>query len=162
MERGRDGADVQAAPRRQMPLWPALHLGRRQLHLGLLLGTANEKLRLNPRKSCFRQPLRIHHQWRLRGQLSPEAAAAGLYRASPGGLVADLSLPCPGSRNAPASDRHRPVQVRRVQAERGDQGCPQTRITGKGRPYLDGNRICDHPVTHLDGGSGVASPESST
>ena len=62
--------------------------------------------------------------------LSTEAAAAGLARAARLGLVADLPLPCAGARHAAASDRHRPVQIRRVQAQRIHQGNARTRITG--------------------------------
>ena len=45
-------------------------------------------------------------------------------------MVAGLSLPCAAARDAHASDRHRPVQICRIQAERGDQGRCETRITG--------------------------------
>ena len=56
-----------------------------------------------------------------RPHLRLEAAAAGDPRAARLRLHADLSLPCPAARDAVASDRHRPLQIRRVQAERADQ-----------------------------------------
>ena len=70
--------------------------------------------------------------------LPPEAAAAGVSRAARLGLFAGLSLPRVAARDAPAPDRHRPVQIRRVQAERVDQGRANPDYWKKGRPYLDG------------------------
>jgi hypothetical protein len=48
--------------------------------------------------------------------------------------------PChvPPRGDAAASDRHRPVQIRRVQAEQSIKTDPQHRLLEAGRPYLDG------------------------
>ena len=97
----------------------------------LLLGNSAEKLRLNPRKPWYRNLDEVVAERRRRGDLPAEAAAARVYRVSRLGLYADLSVPRAGARDAAASDRHRAVQVRRVQAERIHQGRRATRITGK-------------------------------
>ena len=97
----------------------------------LLPGKASEKLRVNPRKAWYRNLEEVTDERRLRGDLSPEAAAAGLYRAARVRVVAGLSLPRAAARHAPASDRHRPVQIRRVQAERSRSRWHATRITGR-------------------------------
>ena len=96
----------------------------------LLMGTGSDKLRINPRKSWYSNVDEVTHERRLRGHLPPEAAAAGAVGAARLGLGADLSLPRAGARDAPASDRHRAVQIRRVQAQRIHQGRRATRITG--------------------------------
>ena len=46
----------------------------------MLTGKSSEKLRVNPRKSWYRNLAAGYHQRRLRGHLSSEAAAAGLSR----------------------------------------------------------------------------------
>ena len=105
----------------------------------LLHGKATREAARQPAQGLVPQSRRGHDQRRLRGHLPPEAAAAGVSRAARLGLVAGLSLPCPAARDAAAPDRHRPVQIRRVQAERVHQGRRATRITGRqDRPYLDG------------------------
>ncbi len=83
----------------------------------LLMGLGNDKLRVNPRKSLVLQRRGGHDARRLRGHLSAETSAARAARAARLGLGADLSLPCAGARNATAPDRHRPVQVPRIQAQ---------------------------------------------
>ena len=84
----------------------------------LLTGKVEREAAHQPAQILVPQPRGGHHQWRLRGHLSPEAAAAVVSGAARLRLVAGLSLPCAAARDAPASDRHRPVQIRRVQAER--------------------------------------------
>ena len=125
VERGRDRADLPAAPGRQMARRQAVHRQGRQMHLGFAAGHGEDKLRVNPRKAGTERR-RGHDEGRLRGHLPSEAAAAGIARAAGFRLVADLSLPRPAARHAPASDRHRPVQIRRVQAERTHQGDAQS------------------------------------
>ena len=105
----------------------------------MLMGKSQQKFRLNPRKSWYDQGRRCHDQWRLRGHLQPEAAAAGAAGAARVRLHAGLSLPCVAARHAHASDRHRPVQIRRVQAERVDQARPQPGLLeDRAGRYLDG------------------------
>ena len=51
-------------------------------------------------------------------------------------VFAGLSLPCLAARDAPTPNRHRPVQIRRIQAERVDQAGAQPRLleTGSSLP----------------------------
>jgi hypothetical protein len=55
---------------------------------------------------------------RFHRHLPSETAAAGDHCAAALGLRAGLSVPRLAARHAPASDRHRPIQIRRIQAER--------------------------------------------
>ena len=98
----------------------------------LLTGHAAERLRLNPRKSWWNNLREIATD-------GPAAATFVLKRRQPAILAliayrlhADLSLPCPAARHAPASDRHRPVQIRHVQAEREDRAGSQCRLLETG------------------------------
>ena len=67
----------------------------------LLTGKSSEKLRVNPRKSWYQQPRAGHHERRLRGHLSSEAAAAGLSRrCSPPGSRRSIPATCRRARCA--------------------------------------------------------------
>src|ERR1700746_3342753 len=70
-----------------------------------------------PAQGLVRTGQRRHDQWRFRGRLQPEAAAAFAARTARLRLHADLSLPHLAGGDADASDRHRPVQIRRVQGQ---------------------------------------------
>jgi peptide/nickel transport system substrate-binding protein len=83
----------------------------------LRMDLAPEKLRINPGKSGFYNLAEVTTNGRLGGHFSSEAAAAVVSDADRGRLVGDLSLPRIAGRDAEASDRHRPVQICRVQAE---------------------------------------------
>ena len=83
----------------------------------LLTGKSSEKLRLNPRKSWYNNIDRDHDERRPRSHLCSEAAAAVADRAARLGLCASLSLSRVAARHADAPDRHRPVQICRVQAQ---------------------------------------------
>ena len=87
----------------------------------MLMGKSQQKFRQNPRKSWYDRGQRRHHQRRLRGVVQPEAAAAGAAVAARLRLYAGLSLPRLARRHAHPPDRHRPVQIRRVQGQRIDQ-----------------------------------------
>ena len=105
----------------------------------LLQGKAPEKLRVNPRKAWYRNLEEVVTNGDYEATFHPEAAAAGFSRAARLRLFAGLSVPRVAEGHAPEPDRHRPVQIRRIQAERRHQGGAQSRITGRpGRPYLDG------------------------
>ena len=80
----------------------------------LLTGNSSDKLRVNPRKSWYRNLERVTTNGDLRGHLPSEEAAASLSHGSRFRVLANLSLPCADTRYAPAPDRHRPVQIRRV------------------------------------------------
>ena len=72
----------------------------------------------------------------------PQPAFSGAARF---GSIADLSLPCVAGADAAAPDRHRAVQVRRVQAERVDQGGEEPGLLETGPALSRRHRIHDHP-----------------
>ena len=121
------------------------HDGRRftandvQCTWDMLLGKAAAKFRINPRKSLVLEPRSGRDQRRIRGDFSPSTAAASLYRAARFRLFAGLSLSRVAAGHAAASDRHRAVQIRLLQAERSRSGSTRNPDYWKtGRPYLDG------------------------
>jgi peptide/nickel transport system substrate-binding protein len=84
----------------------------------MLTGKSSEKLRVNPRKGWYRNLAAVTTNGDYEVTLSSQSAATGVSRAARFRVFPDLSLSCPAARHAPASDRHGPVQIRRVQAER--------------------------------------------
>ena len=83
LERGRDGADLHAAPRRQMARRQALHRGRCQMHLGPAAPAVGARqIAHQPAQILVPQRRGGHDRRRLRGHLSPEAAAALSARAA--------------------------------------------------------------------------------
>ena len=115
----------------------------------LLLGKSAERLRVNPRKSWYRNLEGVTANGDYEARFPPQAAATRLYRATGVGLVAGLSLPCAAGADAAASDRHRPIQVRRVQAERVDQGGAQSGLL-ETRPALSRRHRIHGDPQHLD------------
>ena len=105
--------------------------------------------RARRRKSCastrarswFDNVVGGHDQRRLRGHLSPEAAAAVAAGDAGDRLDADLSLPRLAGADAAASDRHRAVQIRRVQAEPVDHGGAQPGLLETGPALSRRHRI---------------------
>ena len=97
----------------------------------LLTGKGEQKLRRNPRQSWYGNVDERHGQRRLRGHGPSQAAAAVDPVAARLGLLADLSLPRAGGADAHQAGRHRALQVRRVQAERGHQDRAGTPTTGR-------------------------------
>ena len=98
----------------------------------LLQGKATEKLRVNPRKSWYNNLAEVitDGDYEVTFVLKrPQPAFLAL-------LASGMSpvYPCHVSpaRDAPAPDRHRAVQIRRVQAERIHQGRPQSRLLEAG------------------------------
>jgi peptide/nickel transport system substrate-binding protein len=73
-----------------------------------------------------------------RSHLCLEAAAAGDPRPDRLRLYTDLSLPCLAARYAAASDRHRPVQIRRFKPNEGIKLVRNPDYWKSGSPYLDG------------------------
>ena len=128
--RGRQQAHLPPAQGRQMARRQAVHRRRRQVHLGPAAGQGGRKAARQPAQGLVQQPRRGQHQRRLRSYFRPEAAAAGVYRAARVWHVAGLSLPRLSGADAPAPDRHRPLQVRRVQAQRVRSSWSRTPITG--------------------------------
>ena len=110
----------------------------------LLQGKAQDKFRKNPRKDWYEQRHRRHDQRRLRGDVPSQAAAALAAGDARLRLHADLSLPRARRADAHASDRHRPVQVRRDEAERVDQAREESRLLEKGSALSRRHRIHHH------------------
>ena len=127
----------------------------------LLHGKASEKLRINPRKSWYRNLEEVTTN-------GDYEATFHLKRPQPAFLALLASgfspvYPChvAAARHAAASDRHRPVQIRRVQAERVDQAGAQPRLLETGPALSRRHRVYDHPQ-HVDARSWLLSPASST
>ena len=125
LERGRQGADLPAAQGRQMARRQAVHRRRRQVHLGFADREEQSKAPRQPAQDLVSQPRKRDDERRLRGHLSPEAAAAGIAVAAGLRVVAGLSLPRLAGRHAASPDRHRSLQICRVQAQRIRQGKTQ-------------------------------------
>src|ERR1700741_3132220 len=70
-----------------------------------------------PAQILVRECLRGVDERRLRGHPSPQAGAAVIAVDAGDRVDADLSLSCVTGADATASDRHRPLQIRRIQAE---------------------------------------------
>ena len=130
LERGRQGADLPAAPRRQMARRQAVHRRRRQMHLGPPARRRSGQVPPQSAQGLVSQCRRDHDQRRRRGHVSSEAAAALSGRAARLGAVAGLSLPrddgarCGCTRSAPArsnSSNTSPTSI---------SGWSATRITG--------------------------------
>src|SRR6516165_8646470 len=84
------------------------------------------------------QPPRNRHRRPRRSHLCLEAATASDPRPDRLRLHADLSLPCPAARHAPASDRHRPVQFVAFKPNERIELVRNADYWKPGRPYLDG------------------------
>ena len=145
LERRQQDAHLQAAPGRQMARRQAVHLGRRQMHLRHADGQVAAEVPAEPAQVLVRPGQRRHRQRRLRGLLQPEAAAAGAAGAARLRLYADLSLPCLAGGHAHPPDRHRAVQVRRVQGQRIDQADPQPGLLEEGPALSRRHRVHHHP-----------------
>src|SRR6266404_5098618 len=78
-----------------------------------------------------------HRQRRLRGHLRAERAATQPAGAARKRLFGGISLPRSASDHAYQADRHRAVQIRRIQARGIDPSGAQSRLLEKDRPYLD-------------------------
>ena len=134
VERRRHQAHLQAARRREVARRQALHQRRREVHLGHA-DLARIEAAQEPAQAVVVQPQGGDGERRPRGHLpSRPAAALGAHHAGRR-HVAGLSLPRAGRADAHQADRHRPLQVRRAEAERIDEGRAQPRLL-EARPAL--------------------------
>src|SRR6478736_1120831 len=94
----------------------------------LLTGKGEDKLRTNPRKTWYSNV--------------DSVTTNGDYEVTVHlGLFADVPLPRAGGADAHQAGRHRPVQVRLVQAERGHQGRAQSRLLEEGQALSRRHRV---------------------
>ena len=115
------------------------------MHLGHAARQVEREAAPQSAQGLVSQPRRGHDRWRLRGDLRAEAAAAGISDAARDRHVAGLPVPRAGARHAHASDRHRPVQIRRVQAERIHPVRQEPGLLEAGPALSRRHRVDDHP-----------------
>ena len=113
------------------------------MHLGSLTGQSCRKAARQPAQGLVHEPRRSGDQWRSRGDVCTKATAAGVSRAPRLGYVAGLSLSRDAGADAPASDRHRSLQIRRVQAQRIYKGRKKSRLLEAGPALSRRHRIHD-------------------
>jgi peptide/nickel transport system substrate-binding protein len=77
-----------------------------------------EKLRVNPRKSWYRNLETVTTNGDYEVTLHLKRPQPAVITALASGVFADLPVPCFAARHAKASDRYRPIQIRRIQAQR--------------------------------------------
>ena len=116
--------------RREVARRPALHGQGRRLHLRPADRQGRAEAAPQPAPVVVRQRRERHRRQRRPGHDPSQAAAALDPVAARLRLLADLSLPRAGGADAHQAGRHRPLQVRRVQAERGHQDRAGTPTTG--------------------------------
>ena len=127
----------------------------------MLTGKSQEKLRLNPRKAWYRNLEDVVAE-------GDHAVTFVLKRPQPAFLMLLASgmspvYPChvPPARHAHPPDRHRALQIRRIQAERIHQGGQEPGLL-EARPALSRrHRMDDHPEPRRPRRSPL-SPASST
>jgi peptide/nickel transport system substrate-binding protein len=123
----------------------------------LLTGKASDKLRVNPRKSWYRNldAVTTNGDYEVTFHLKrpqPAFLAALAGGASP---IYPCHVP---PRDMQPSDRHRPLQVRRIQAERTDRRDQKPRLLESGPALSRRHRIYDH-TQPVDGYAGVCQRE---
>jgi peptide/nickel transport system substrate-binding protein len=86
----------------------------------LLLGEASDKLRVNPRKSWYRNLDQVTTKGDYEVTFHLKRPQPAILAPSGLRLVAGIPMSCADARHAYQSDRNRPIQVRRIQAKRSD------------------------------------------
>ena len=90
-----------------------------------------EKLRVNPRKAWYRNLDEVTTNGDYEATFHLKRPQPALLALLASGYSPVYPVPCAAGADAAAPDRHRAVQIRRVQAERVHQGRHATRITGR-------------------------------
>jgi len=132
----------------------AVYRRRRHMHLGPAARQFEREASGQPAQGLVQEPREGYYRRRLRCHVPSEAAAAVLSSLARFRLLAGLSLPCFATRNAYKADRHRPVQVCRVQAQRSHQGCQEPGLLEEGPASAGRHRVYDHKGS-VDAASGV-------
>src|SRR5208337_4989918 len=105
-----------------MARWETVYGEGRGVHLGSLDRQVEREAAHQSAQGLVPQPRRGDRERRLRGHLSVEAATALVCRLARLRVLAGLSLSRAAAGHALPSDRHRTLQIRRIQTERVDQG----------------------------------------
>ena len=137
-----DAAHLQARRGRQVARRQAVHGQGRQVHVRS--GRRARRLRglpQEPAQGLVSQRRGDHDQRRPRGLLPAQGAAALLPGPARLRLLADLSLPRVAARHARQAGRHRPVQGRRVQAQRVGLAGAQSRLLEEGPAAARRHRV---------------------
>src|SRR6266545_46829 len=118
----------------------------REVHLGRADRQGRREVRPHPQEPAqglVQQSQGRHRRVRHRGDLRAGTAAALVPVDAGRRLLAGLRLPCQRPRHALQADRHRPVQGRRLQAQRIDQAGAQSRLLEEGPPLPRRHRLED-------------------
>ena len=110
----------------------------------MLMEKGEAKFRRNPRGVWYENVEKVTADNDFQVTFHLKAAAAVAAGVPRGGLDGDLSLPCAAGADAAPSDRHRSVQVRRVQEQRAGEAGEERRLL-EARPALSRrHRVLDH------------------
>src|SRR5215831_16691643 len=100
-------------------------------------------------RHLVRAPNRSHPQWRFRGHIGTVTAATLVARHAGLRLQRHISMPRLGTRHAHQADRHRTLQVRRVQEQRVDPARSQFGLLDEGPTLSRCHRVA-HRAQPLD------------
>ena len=149
MGRDENEAHLQAPLRRHVARRQAVHGQGRAVHVS---PPQRQGARLPAPQSArhlVRAPDRGDAQRRLRGDIQPVAAATVAAGHAGLGLHGRLPLPRLGTRHARQADRHRALQVRRVQEQRVDPAREESRLLEEGPALPRRDRVA-HRAEPLD------------
>ena len=149
-------AHVQAAPGRQMARRQAVHRQGRAVHLAQADRQGRRRASAATRARIWWNNLQGgDDQRRFRGDLRARQAAAVVpRRCSPRTCRRSIPAMCRRREHAHQADRHRPVQVRHVRAEHGDQAGEESRLL-EARPAVSRRHRVPHHRQPLDAPAGV-------
>ena len=112
--------------------------------MDLLAGTAPENFKVNFRKGWYANVESVTVNGEREATFNLKAPQPALLALLASGFTPDLSLPCPAGQDAPGADRHRAVQVRRVQVQPEHQARAQPELLEEGPALSRRHRIHDH------------------
>ena len=125
------------------------------MHLGHADREKRGEIPQEPAPGLVQQSRGSDPRQRVRGDVQPEAAAAGVPGATGRGLLACLSLPRASGDDADEADRNRAVQGRRLQPKRLGEAGQEPRlleigssVSGRHRIYGDQESLDRDPGLH--------------
>src|SRR5207248_8389465 len=110
----------------------------------LLLGTTSDKLRVNPRKSWYRNLEQVTTKGDYEATFHLKRPQPAMLALLASGWSPVYLVSCANARHAQQSDRHRPIQVHRIQAERGDPHRQEPGLLETGSAVSRRHRLGDH------------------